>query len=213
MLLRFLLVFALLSCGCSKGNIDRDGDGFIDCELAERAWPRWEVPSECFDNRDIEQDTSLGAEQVNRFNPEVHDCSDSDPDVHPGAIEICDGFDNDCNGSRDEWSGEDGAWPPELDCDGDGFVKIFGGGEMSDCAPWDAAVYPGAPELDDGRDNDCNNCPDDFMDDDPSSCPESDPSHDSNVASGCDCDTSSLNAAWIPLGILLMFTRRRIMMS
>jgi hypothetical protein len=30
------------------------------------------------------------------------DCNDSIPSVHPGAIEICDGKDNDCNGQTDE---------------------------------------------------------------------------------------------------------------
>jgi hypothetical protein len=30
------------------------------------------------------------------------DCSDSDPSAHPGAVEVCDGHDNDCNGTLDD---------------------------------------------------------------------------------------------------------------
>ena len=34
--------------------------------------------------------------------PASEDCDDSDPAVHPGAIEICDGLDNNCNTETDE---------------------------------------------------------------------------------------------------------------
>ncbi len=30
------------------------------------------------------------------------DCNDADPSVHPGALEVCDGKDNDCNGKTDD---------------------------------------------------------------------------------------------------------------
>jgi hypothetical protein len=43
------------------------------------------------------------------------DCDDGDKDMHPGATEVCDGVDNDCNGATDEGcpTGVDGPGPGE----------------------------------------------------------------------------------------------------
>ena len=72
------------------------------------------------------------------------DCDDTDPSVYPGAAEVCDGIDNDCNGSADF----DTAF--EVDADADGVLSC------ADCDDADPSVYPGADEVCDGRDNDCN---------------------------------------------------------
>ena len=45
------------------------------------------------------------------------DCDDSDPSVHPGATEVCDSIDNNCNDEIDE--GVSSLF--YLDTDGDGF--------------------------------------------------------------------------------------------
>lgn len=85
------------------------------------------------------------------------DCDDRNPAVRPGAEELCDGFDNDCNDECDE----------NLDMDADGFTfcgsRIVEGGSAclfdpgrQDCDESDADINPDAPELCDGRDNDCN---------------------------------------------------------
>ncbi len=77
------------------------------------------------------------------------DCDDGDPEVGPGAVELCDGVDNDCNGLLD---GVDSAGNPEdFDGDNDSFGVCTG-----DCDDGDALVAPGALELCDGLDNDCN---------------------------------------------------------
>src|SRR4029077_18295008 len=34
-----------------------------------------------------------------------NDCNDLSPDIHPGAEELCDGIDNDCNGPIDDIKG------------------------------------------------------------------------------------------------------------
>jgi hypothetical protein len=43
------------------------------------------------------------------------DCDDTDRDVHPGAIDTCDGVDTDCDGSFDEDSVSDDPYEPNED--------------------------------------------------------------------------------------------------
>ena len=110
--------------------------------------------------------TGGGASFVDRDGDGWHadkDCDDSDPAVHPGADELCNGEDDDCDDEIDEDQDTTLLWP---DADGDG----FGAGEPvpscefvegmawtdGDCDDTEPRTHPGAEEVCDGADNDCD---------------------------------------------------------
>ena len=92
------------------------------------------------------------------------DCDDGDAAVSPDADEVCDGRDNDCDGTTDL----DPVAPLwHLDADGDGFgdpndavgdcYALAGRvSDGSDCDDGNADVFPGATEWCNDRDDDCD---------------------------------------------------------
>ena len=100
----------------------------------------------------------------------VGDCNESNTGINPGVAEACNFVDDDCDGQTDE-SGAVDCVDFYLDEDGDGFgvtsitdclCKAPEGwaGEAMDCDDDNPLAYPGAAELCDLADNDCDSATD-----------------------------------------------------
>ena len=132
--------------GCEPWYTDPDGDGY--------------------GAGDKEQACLCGGNQTYTTN-KGGDCKPNDPEINPGAKEVCNGVDDNCKNGVDEL-GAKGCIVYYADKDGDG----IGDTALSKClckseAPYTATAKgdcddtkpeakPGAPEVCDGFDNDCN---------------------------------------------------------
>ncbi|MDP2307764.1 MAG: MopE-related protein [Pseudomonadota bacterium] len=113
------------NCDGSTGRVDGDADGHLACE----------------------------------------ECDDGDPGVHPGAAETCNGADDDCDGTVDEADAIDApTWYADADADGYGGAGTAAAcsqpdghlATSTDCDDADASIHPGATEVCNGADDDCD---------------------------------------------------------
>jgi hypothetical protein len=144
---------------CGDGE-DNDGDGTVDEGVDE--------DGDTYYSCDIDA---------------LKDCDDTNAAIHPETDELCDGVDNDCNGT-----------PDDVDLDGDGYLAEACGGP--DCADNDPDAHPGRPESCDGSnpvDNDCDGEIDEGYDADDDGwtscsgdCRDSDPQINPDATEICD---------------------------
>jgi len=195
-------------CDLCPGRDDSDD---IDGDL---------VPDDC-DNCPY----SPNPQQVNEDNDawgQVCDCDDNNFLMNRSETEVCDGLDNDCDGTVDGPSAVDvGHWYQDLDMDGegnpdteiiqceapDGYVD-----NALDCDDTTRAVRTSAPDACDGLDNDCdgivdNNCVSDDTDDEDGKGAAG--SSTSTTQGGCNTSGRFPTGLLVVLGALISVRRRR----
>ncbi len=140
--------------GCTDVCVDEDGDGFRaascggdDCDdsdagvspAAVEACDSEGVDEDCdpttYGARDVDDDHYIDAGCCNGTRC-GDDCDDRQSAIHPGAGEICNGFDDDCNAAIDEGVGH--TYYPDCDGDDSGACTPMPGSAL--CTPVAAAA-------------------------------------------------------------------------
>ena len=119
------------------------------------------------------------------------DCDDTNAEIHPDAIEVCDDIDNDCDTLIDiDDDSLEGAYTGHLDTDGDGYgsTDVLTScdadaliSDDSDCDDDNASVFPGAEEICNEIDDDCDGLIDGLD-------PDTDQDGDGHTTCDGDCD-------------------------
>jgi large repetitive protein len=140
---------------------DNDCDGTVDEDDASDA-STWYADADA-DGYGDAGTTTVACDMPSGFTTDSSDCDDANNTVYPGAVELCDGLDNNCDTGIDE--GAESTWYADADADGFGDASVTvesctapSGyvGDSADCDDSDGAVHPGASEVCDGVDNDCD---------------------------------------------------------
>ena len=156
-------------------GVDNDCNGHTDgIDAIDQRTFYWDDDLDGYGDTD---DTMTGCTSAEGYVPYPDDCDDTDPLIHPSAPEMCDGYDNNCDELIDGPDSED-ATPYYPDADGDGYGNPLEEQlscspvedmitDSSDCDDGRAETYPGAPELCDTLDNDCDTFVDNDCEGDP----------------------------------------------
>ncbi|MEN0065085.1 MAG: MopE-related protein [Myxococcota bacterium] len=148
---------------CDDG-VDNDCDGVIDDQgIGATTWYA-DADRDGFGDPKMTQ-FACAAAVDKTWVDQGGDCDDNDEKAYPGAPEVCDNTDQNCNGQVDEGLPFQDYWE---DADDDGFGDANGVAERrcapegglvtnnDDCDDAEPAIFPGAIDICDGIDNDCD---------------------------------------------------------
>ncbi len=162
-------VTALVGNGNGGSSGDQADEGAFDlvfgCEPAQLFY---DFDGDGFGRDDSPRTACANAPPANHA-PEGGDCDDTRDTVHPGAVELCNQRDDDCDVEIDEDAIPITLYP---DADGDGYYGqvestspdvVMGcvgtpdyAGEPGDCEPGDPTKHPGAEEVCNLYDDNCD---------------------------------------------------------
>lgn len=156
----------------TDSNLERENNYDCDDDNAKIGPDQAEVCDDDIDNNcdDIAVECDIEGEDIDGDGHDYYkDCNEQDADIYPGADETCNSRDDNCNGQIDENLSNE-ARPMFPDVDGDSFgdnsliggVTIYGctvaGYVMNndDCDDLNSAIRPGAVDVCNGIDDDCD---------------------------------------------------------
>jgi DNA-binding beta-propeller fold protein YncE len=153
---------------CDDSDIDEDCDGLADSADSDATGGGTYYADQDGDGYGDPSNSVSACDQPAGYVTEPLDCDDGDALVNPAATETCNGYDDDCDGLIDDADTDvtgTNTWYMDMDGDGYGVADMTveacslpsGYADNSDdCDDSNGAVHPGAAEICDSVDNDCD---------------------------------------------------------